>query len=385
MKSFALTNRGIEDLAAQEIKELIKAESEVEEQIILFETDNYEQLVELSYRAQSLSRVLVLLNTFAVGGQIDETLNNISAALEKSDLYSWLNKDNSFKVFCKKTIDQELSSTDISAKIGEQIINLTSKNKEYTQRVDIKNPDVLVYIFFNQNKGYIGIDFCGFDLSKRDYKIFSYSQSIKSNVGYALLKLAGYDRKKILLDPFCGDGAIPIEAALFSSEKSINFYRKEDFQFLKYPLEIDYENIFEKINKSEKKIKEKIYCFHNNLGLVNSSKKNSKIAGVNKILTFGKVDTEWLDSRLEEGEIDCIVSSGPRTSKHVKTKVTTRLYDELFYQAKYILKKQGKVVLLTNDSEIMKNSAKKHDFNLTEERAVWLGKQELVVCVFSKD
>ena len=296
----------------------------------------------------------------------------------------WLKKDDSFKVICERSGNHEFSSQDIAPQVGMQVIDLVNDKKGYEQKVNMKHPKIIVYVFITQDKGYLGIDFSGFDMAKRDYKIFSYSQSIKANVAYAMLRLAGYNSKKILLDPFCGEGTIPIEAALFSTGRSVNLYRKDKIHFLEYQLGIESEKIIEKIDNAEKKNTSKIYCFDNNMGLISSAKKNSKIAGVNKHLTYGKVNAEWLDARLEKEEIDAIVSNSPRISKHTKESITRKLYEELFYQAEFILKQTGKIVLLSNGTEIMKKGAKKYEFKLDEERSVWLGKQELKICVFSK-
>ena len=143
MKSLALTNKGVEDQAAKEIKELIGAESSQQEQVILFEAGSHENIIKLCYRAQSITRIALLLNTFEVSEDIQTTLNNISSTLEQTDFSGWLNENNSFKVLCKKTTNHDYPSPDIAAKIGEQIINLTKEKKRYTQKVDVKNPKAI--------------------------------------------------------------------------------------------------------------------------------------------------------------------------------------------------------------------------------------------------
>lgn len=380
MKAFAVTNKGIEDVALKEIKELVRVEAKAEDMVVLFSVNSFEDLCKIAYKAQSLSRVGQLLFKFKVAKELKSTKENLKKSIAKSSFSKWLKKENSFKVLCKRIGDHGFSGQDLAALCGELIIE---KIKGYEQKTDMKNPDVMVYVFVNNNKGYLGIDFSGFDTGKRDYKIFSSATSLKPPVAYALLRLAGFKLGDTLLDPFCKDGVVVIEAAMLASKKPVNYYRKDKLQFTKYDLKIDFDKLFERLDKKNVKPKgTKIYCFTNQMRYLSAAKKNCKIGGVNKLISFGKVDVEWLDARLSKAEVDVVVASAPRISKNLS--FFQKLYNELFYQAKYIVKKNGKVVLLSNNADVLKEAASKNDFKLIEERVVWQGKQDLVVCVFKK-
>ncbi len=386
MKAIAITNKGIEDIASKEITGFIKTKPKTEERVVVFSAKDFKDLCTVCYKAQCVSRVLFLFNSFKVEQELEKTQYNIKKAIEKNDLSVWLSKDNTFKVLCKRVGEHSFSGQDITSVVGELIIDKVKQKKGYEQKTDMKNPDVVVYVFINNEKGYFGVDFAGFDLSKRDYKIFSYAPSIKATVAYALLRLAGFNAGKTLLDPFSGEGVVAIEAALLATNKPVNYYRKDKLQFLKYKnLKIDFDKLFQLLDKeTSKSAKTKIYCFNSQMRFLSGAKKNSKIAGVNKNITFGRVDVEWLDARLSEKVVDVIVSSAPRASKNIKNDFVKKLYNELFYQAKYVLKKEGRIVLLSNETGLMKDAALKNDFKVVEERSVWQGKQELKVCVFRK-
>ncbi len=196
----------------------------------------------------------------------------------------------------------------------------------------------------------MGIDFCGFDLSKRDYKVFSSASDIKGTIAYSLLRIAGYKKEKKLLDPFCSSGIIPIEAALYN-KGTLNYYRKDDFAFLKL-------KPFEKQNFEQ------------------------LIAAINKDIEFSRADLEWLDTRFDKNEIDLIVTK-PMFSKY-DLKRTKKTYDEFFYAAKYILSEKGKIVLISRSIDLLKESAEKNGFKITDERIVWQGQQKLEIIVFIK-
>ncbi|MBU4492973.1 MAG: methyltransferase, partial [Nanoarchaeota archaeon] len=216
--------------------------------------------------------------------------------------------------------------------------------------------------------------------SKRDYKVFSSASDIKGTIAYSLLRIAGYKKQKKLLDPFCGSGVIPIEAALYNNG-SVNYYRKEDFAFLKLkPFEKqDFDNFF---NKQDSKNKPFIAASDQQLYHIRSAKKNAKIAGVNKNIEFSRADLEWLDTRFDKNEID-LIATKPIFSKY-DLKKTKKTYDEFFYAAKHILSEKGKIVLISRTADLLKESAEKHGFKITDERIVWQGQQKLNITIFIK-
>ena len=383
MEAIAITHKGIEDIAALEVKELIKADSKINETVVLFEPKNMIDLCKLAYKAQSIIKVVYLFDEFKIQSDFNEILKTIEKRIKKINLDKWLDKDNSFKVLCRHLTNNNFSSQDMEKEAGAFIIENIKQKKAYNQKVDLENPDLIFYIYIFNERCYLGIDFCGFDLSKRDYKVFSSASDIKGTIAYSLLRIAGYEKEKKLLDPFCSSGVIPIEAALYS-RGTVNYYRKEDFAFLKLkPCEKNnFEGLFNKLNKEDNKNKPLISASDQQLYYVRAAKKNAKIAAVNKDIEFSRADIEWLDTRFDKNEIDLIVAK-PLFSKYdlLKTKKT---YDEFFYAAKYILSEKGKIVFISRSAELLKQSAEKHGFKIAEERNVWQGQQKLEIAVFKK-
>ena len=381
MKAIAITHKGTEDIAALEIKELIKATSKINETVVLFEPKNMIDLCKLAYKAQSISRVVYLFDELKIQTDFNKILKAIEAEIKKINFDKWLDKDKSFKVLCRHLTNNSFSSQDMEKEAGAFIIGNIKQKKAYNQKVDLENPDLIFYIYIFNKRCYLGIDFCGFDLSKRDYKVFSSASDIKGTIAYSLLRIAGYEKEKKLLDPFCSSGVIPIEAALYS-RGTVNYYRKEDFAFLKLkPFEKqDFEDFFNKLNKEDNKNKPLISASDQQLYYIRAAKKNAKIAAVNKDIEFSRADIEWLDTRFDKNEIDLIVAK-PLFSKYDLQR-TRKTYDEFFYAAKYILSEKGKIVLISRTAELLRQSAEKHGFKIAEERNVWQGQQKLEITVF---
>lgn len=328
MKAIAITNKGIEDVSRQEIKELINSEAQIHDGFLTFEATK-EDLIKLCYLSQSLMKVLLV-----------------------DDPAKWVEG----KTFAVRGVNKE----QIAAKIDG--------------KVDLKNPDVE---FYSVDEEHFGIDLSGEDLRKRDYRIFLGPESVKGTIAYALVRLAGYDAKKVLVDPFCRDGIITIEAAIYSQKMSPHYFHKDKFNFVKLFPDVNLDKL-DKIKKTDVFI----YAYDMKITSVNAAKKNAKIAGVQKSINFGKIRTDDLELKFKENSVDCIATIPPLLMKMSESKVAD-IYQEIFYQAEFILGK-GRLALLTRPQrvELLKKQAGK--FKLKDERSVMMGKAEWSILVFER-
>ena len=73
--------------------------------------------------------------------------------------------------------------------------------------------DYPVRIFINKDQVFVGLDTSGESLHKRGYRVKSGTAPISETMAYGIIKLSPFGRGRILVDPFCGSGTIPIEAA----------------------------------------------------------------------------------------------------------------------------------------------------------------------------
>lgn len=58
-------------------------------------------------------------------------------------------------------------------------------------------------------------------LAKRGYRTQHVSTSLRETIAASMVLLSKWEAKYTLIDPFCGSGTIPIEAALYASGKSL--------------------------------------------------------------------------------------------------------------------------------------------------------------------
>ena len=111
---------------------------------------------------------------------------------------------------------------------------------------------------------------------------------------------------------------------------------------------------------------------------VDYAKKNAKVAGVDKIINFSRVELEWLDLKFKKSSVDRIITVPPSS----KSSNLERIYNEFFYQSRYILKKDGSISVIARLPELLKRHAERHDFSVAKEKQIWSGQQKLMIVVF---
>lgn len=346
MEYIAYTVKGIEDVAIQEIEELTKAKAkQVMPSLLLFECDE-KKINELIYVTRSLTRICSLFSRFQF-----KLLSDIENEAKKIKF----NLKGTFAVRCIRQGEHSFHSHDVEVAVG----NIADGN------VDLSNPDNIIFVDIADNECIIGLLLTKKELQKRDYRIKANPMSINPCVAYAMIRLSEWKAKESLLDPFSKDGVMAIEAAMYACGIPRGYFSNEG-----------------KIEAIDKKIKRdelKVYAYDPMMPNVKSTEINSKLASVNKQITFSRTDLDWLDTKFGKNAIDRIVTS-------IHSLRDEKLFEkdckEFFYQAEYILKKKGKIVVAVQKADVLKKYADK--FKLKEERMITIGEMSYFVLVFEK-
>jgi len=199
MKWLILVNQGIESLAANELTAFGAKILEKNPACITIEI-SIEKIVMIAYKFQTINRILSFIASFSF-----TSIDDVEAKLDKIKI----NEITPSQTFAARSEQQktEILSAEVQPLVGKIIAEKTEA------KVNLSNPDVMIFTFINENKAYIGIDLTG-DISKRDYRIFLQRDKLKATIAYAALVFAEWHPHLSLIDPFCNTGIIPIEAAL---------------------------------------------------------------------------------------------------------------------------------------------------------------------------
>lgn len=251
---------------------------------------------------------------------------------KEQEIYDNISKINlrfkgSFRVDCNREGEHIFNSQEIRQNVGEIIYNKNHK-------VDLDNPKNIFYVDIINNYCFFGKN--PVNLAKRDYRVRAGKDSLNAALAFSLLKIAEFDKNKSLLDTFCGDGIILIEAALLGGKK--------------------------------------IYGFGND---IKNASINSKVAKVK--LSLHDKDLNWISTLLKKNSLDLIITKPLFPSKKKSVNFVDKITRELFIQSDCVLKRNGKIILLTPKTEIIKKYAKLYKFNIEEILNIIYGKLDYKV------
>lgn len=144
---------------------------------------------------------------------------------------------------------------------------------------------------FNKNICSIRLDTTGDSLHKRGYRIKSGLAPIEETLAAALIKLSEFKNDKVLIDPFCGSGTIPIEAAMIASNIPPSLDRafvSETWDIIdkKYWKDAHAEAL-SNINQERLAMKDiKIFGFDIDPNMIKIAKENAERADVSELIHF---------------------------------------------------------------------------------------------------
>ncbi|MAG47237.1 hypothetical protein CL617_01410 [archaeon] len=233
---------------------------------------------------------------------------------------SKINIKGTFRVDCSKEENSKINTQQVRETIGEIFFKKGNK-------VNLDNPNFTIFLDIYKNTCFLGMNPKTY---KRDYKVRSSRDSINSSLGASLLKIAKLKKTDTLLDPFCSDGVILIEAGLFGAKKL-------------YGLAEDTKN----------------------------ASINSKVAKVK--INLSKNELDWLDTSFKEKSVDKIITKPLFFSKRRSKEDVYKTTKELFHQTKYILKKNGLLLTLCPKTELLEKYAKEYKFKAKKETEVQVG------------
>lgn len=135
----------------------------------------------------------------------------------------------------------------IAQKTKDAIVDRFRDKTGQRPNVDLKFPDLKINVRIDRTACTVSLDSSGESLHKRGYKMATNIAPINEVLAAGLIMLSGWDGQSDFMDPMCGSGTIPIEAAMIACNIPPNLMRKE-FAFERWQ-DWDVE-LFEKIEES---------------------------------------------------------------------------------------------------------------------------------------
>ena len=273
---------GLESVLKREIYDLGYDISSVEDGKVTFVGDS-EAICRANINLRTTERILIKVGQFKA-----ETFTELFDNTKAIEWENYIPKNGKFWVTKANSVNSKLfSSSDIQSIVKKAIVERLKEHyrigwfeedgDSYPIRVTIMK-DIVT----------IALDTSGDSLHKRGYRPAAGKAPISETLAAALIMLTPWRGDRILVDPFCGSGTFPIEAAMIAANIAPGMNRK--FTAQKWTNIIDKQLWYDAVDEAEDMInldiETDIQGFDIDADVIRKARSNAENAGVEKLIHF---------------------------------------------------------------------------------------------------
>lgn len=185
-----------------------------------------------------------------------------------------------------------------------------------------------IRVAFMKDVATIGIDTSGVSLHKRGYRQMTVKAPITETLAAALIMLTPWKKDRILVDPFCGSGTFPIEAAMMAADIAPGMNRSflaEEWRHL-VPRKCWYDAVEEANERINLNIDTDIQGYDIDPEAVRAARENARLAGAEKLIHFQKRPVKELHHPKPYG---FIITNPPYGERLEEKEALRQLYQEI--------------------------------------------------------
>lgn len=310
---------GLEAVVARELRALGYKDIEVENSRVIFK-GTAEDICRTNLWLRSADRVLIRIGEFKALS-FDELFEK-TRALPWEDL---LPEDAEFPVQGKSVKSQLFSVSDCQAIVKKAIVERL-KQKYDRSWFEETGPRYVLEVGILKDIVTLTIDTSGAGLHKRGYRQLASRAPLKETLASALVGLSYWNTERQLIDPFCGSGTIPIEAAMRGLNIAPGLNREFDAE--RWP-QIPRKLWEEARNQARDEIKKedfRILGYDIDSRVLGIARHNARLAGVEEYVDFHKLSFSEFSSKVKYG---CIICNPPYGERLGERREVQDLYREM--------------------------------------------------------
>ncbi len=302
----ATSTFGLENVVARELTNLGYQEIRTSDGRVDFRGDERD-IARCNLWLRSADRVLIRVGEFPApdfGALFDQTL--------ELPWHELLPVDAKIPVNARCVRSKLHAVPKVQGAVKKAIIE-SLKRKFNRFRFDETGAEFSVEVSILRDVATLTIDTTGDGLHKRGYREFSGAAPLRETMAAGLIQLSYWNRERLLIDPFCGSGTIPIEAALIGRNIAPGLNRSfvaEDWPWLDRAL-------WKEVRAEAKaarlpKLPEPVLGFDHDPAAIRLSERSATEAGVISDIRFRDQEVSALKSTREFGCIICNPPYGER-------------------------------------------------------------------------
>ena len=345
---------GMEAVLKKEIYDLGYEIAEVMDGRVFFYGDD-EAVARANVFLRTAERILIVVGDFNAV-TYDELFEGTKAIAWED----YIPKDGKFWVAKAASVKSKLfSPSDIQSIIKKAMV----ERLKQTYKVDWFSEDGDVFplrVFLNKDRVVIGLDTTGDSLHKRGYRKLVSKAPVAENLAAGLIMLSPWNKDRILVDPFCGCGTIPIEAAMMAANIAPGMNRSftaEDWNHI-VPRKHWYAAVDEANDLVDMSVKPDIQGYDIDGDMIKSAKENAILAGVDGMIHFQKRPVAELSHAKKYG---FIITNPPYGERIGESDEVIKLYQELSEGYKRL--DSWSIYIITGYADVEKYMGRKADKN----------------------
>ena len=281
-KLMAPCHFGLEAVLKKEIIDLGYDILQVEDGRVTFEGDA-EAICRANIFLRTAERVLIQVGRFKA-----VTYDELFEGIKALEWEEFIPKDGKFWVKKASSIKSKLfSPSDIQSIVKKAMVERL-KRSYHLDWFPEDGAEYPVRVFLHKDEVMVTLDTSGDSLHKRGYRLQTSKAPITETLAAALIMLTPWRKDRILVDPFCGSGTFPIEAAMIAANIAPGLNREFTAEAWTniIPKKMWYDTVQEAQDMVDTDIKVDIQGYDIDKDVVNAARENAKRAGVDHLIHF---------------------------------------------------------------------------------------------------
>lgn len=290
---------GLEAVLKREIIDLGYDISKVEDGRITFWGDE-DAVCRANIFLRTAERILIKVGSFRA-----ETFDELFEGTKALPWESFIPGDGKFWVTKAASVKSRLFSPSDIQSIMKKAMVERMKEHYGVSWFEESGESFPVRVFLYKDEVTVGLDTTGESLHKRGYRKLTAKAPIAENLAAALIMLTPWNKERILVDPFCGSGTFPIEAAMMAANIAPGMnrsFRAFEWKHL-IPSKLWYDCLDEANDNIDMTVDTDIQGYDIDGEMVKISRENARLAGVESMIHFQARSVEQLSHGKKYGFI----------------------------------------------------------------------------------
>ena len=296
-KLIAKTFSGLEDVLAKEVKRIGGKNVRRSNRAVFYE-GNLEMIYKSNYQLRTALRILKEVEYFQF-----KNIDQFYLRCKNIQWKKYFDLGQNFVITSNTVNSREFkNSMFASLKVKDAIADYFRENFGKRPNVDKDNPDIIINVHIYQNSCTLSIDSSGESLHKRGYRVKQGDAPLNEVLAAGMIMIAGWYGNSDFMDPMCGSGTLPVEAAMIAQNIPPAKFRKE-FAFQKWN---DYDELlWDKVTEPTEKREFRHTIFASDISGSNllNAQTNARRALVFNKIKFQKSDFRELEVELKGATI----------------------------------------------------------------------------------